>query len=61
MITQLLEQNKNIDEIRLRKNVLISKSIQRVADLHKLSGQEKEYAQMELDLWENLLLLLSRL
>jgi hypothetical protein len=61
MTTQLLEQKKNIDEIRLRKNSLVSKAIQRIAQLRKLSGHEQEYAQMELDLWENLLQLLSRL
>jgi hsp70-interacting protein len=58
LIIQLLEQAKSIDGILTRRDALVAVSVARVAALRKLTGDEKDYATVELREWEDLLTLL---
>jgi len=56
---QILQQKKSVNAILDRKNALISLGSQRVAALRNMEGDEKEYAQVELVLWLEILALVE--
>lgn len=60
LLVQILEQNHSVNTILDRKDHLVAKGVEQVSTLRALTGEEKEYAAMELESWENLLVLLSR-
>lgn len=61
LLNQLLVDKKGGVRILLqRKNELAALGVQRIASLRKLTGEEQEFAQMELEHWENFLVLLAR-
>jgi hypothetical protein len=43
-----------------RKNELVSLGVKRIAALRALEGEEREFAAVELEQWEGLLVQLSR-
>jgi hsp70-interacting protein len=43
-----------------RKDVLVAQAVQRISQIRALTGEEKEFAQMELDHWETFLVVLAR-
>jgi hsp70-interacting protein len=43
-----------------RKNQLAALGVKRIASLRGLTGEDREFAQVELDHWENFMVLLSR-
>jgi len=43
-----------------RKDVLVARAVQRIAQIRALTGEGTEFAQTELEHWENLLVVLAR-
>ena len=60
MLVQILEQAKSVDAVLSRKDALAGLGVQRISSLRGLSGEDREYAQEELSLWERLMQLLAR-
>jgi len=60
MTEQLLEQKKSVNGILSRKDKIASTGIRRVTALRTLTGEEREFAATELELWERILILLAR-
>ena len=60
LVHQILEQGKSANAILARKNDLVSRAVERVATLRAPSGDEKDYASVELEQWESILVLLAR-
>jgi hsp70-interacting protein len=60
LLEQILEQKHSVDTVLDRKNALISLGIQRVSAIRALKSEEMEYANVELEHWENILVLLAR-
>lgn len=56
---QVLQQKKSVNAILDRKDALMSLGSQRVDALRNIEGEEKEYAQVELELWLEILPLLE--
>jgi hsp70-interacting protein len=59
-LEQILEQRKSVNIILDRKDALVAQGVQRISALRALTGEEREFASVELELWENLLVLLAR-
>lgn len=59
-LVQILEQRKSVNVILDRKDHLVAKGVQQVAALRALTGEERDYASVELESWESLLVLLAR-
>jgi hsp70-interacting protein len=59
-LLQILEQKKSVDTILERKESLVALGVQRIQALRALTGDEKEYATVELETWEGLLVQLAR-
>lgn len=61
LLVSVLRQKKSVNTILDERNDLVGKGITRVAELRKIpEGEDKEYAKTELDLWESLIVELSR-
>lgn len=61
LLEKLLEDRKGGARIILqRKNKLAALGVKRIAFLRSLSGEDREFAQVELDHWESFMVLLSR-
>jgi bacterioferritin-associated ferredoxin len=60
LLEQILEQKKSVNTVLDRKDALVAQGVQRVAALRALTGEEREFASVELEHWENLLVQLSR-
>lgn len=60
MLEQVLVQKLSLNVILDRKNILVSRGVERVSAIRSLEGEEREFASVELELWENLLVLLAR-
>ena len=60
MLQQILEQGKLAVAVRSRNDALVALGIRRVAALRALTGEEREFASVELDHWESILVLLAR-
>ncbi len=60
MLTRIMEQKKSVNSILDMKSSLVGLGVQRVAAMRALEGEEKEYAEEELRLWEKLIMELSR-
>jgi hsp70-interacting protein len=59
MVEQILEQRVSVDVILLRKHNIVEAGIQRIAAIRNLSGDDREFAEVELGLWERILKLLA--
>eukprot|EP00934_Nitzschia_sp_Nitz4_P008134 Nitzschia sp. Nitz4//scaffold29_size155292//23429//24490//NITZ4_002639-RA/size155292-processed-gene-0.6-mRNA-1//1//CDS//3329546391//8124//frame0 len=60
-VNQLLQDRKGGVQVLLeRKSELVALGIQRISALRALTGDEREYGAVELEHWENAMLLLSR-
>jgi hsp70-interacting protein len=60
LLVQLLEQKKCVNVILLRKDSLAALGVQRISALRALVGEDRDYAQTELESWTSLMLLLAR-
>ena len=60
LLLQILEQKKSVDAILARKESLVAHGVQRVQALRALTGEEKEFAAVELETWEALIVQLAR-
>eukprot|EP00538_Stauroneis_constricta_P009171 CAMPEP_0119565474 /NCGR_PEP_ID=MMETSP1352-20130426/30144_1 /TAXON_ID=265584 /ORGANISM="Stauroneis constricta, Strain CCMP1120" /LENGTH=374 /DNA_ID=CAMNT_0007614395 /DNA_START=101 /DNA_END=1225 /DNA_ORIENTATION=- len=60
LLQQILEQKKSVDVILQRKTALVGLGVQRIAAMRKLTGDDKEYATVELEAWEGLIQQLAR-
>lgn len=60
MIEQILEQKKSVNVILDRRDAIASLGVRRVSALRGLTGEERDYALVELELWERVLVLLAR-
>jgi hsp70-interacting protein len=60
LLQQVLEQKKCVNMVLHRKNGLVSLGVERVAALRALTGKDREYAAVELDHWETIMVLLAR-
>lgn len=60
LIDQILTQKHSVNVVLDRKDTLVATGIRRVAAIRELQGEEREYANFELELWENILVLLAR-
>jgi len=56
----LLLQNKAVDIILTRKDTLAALGVSRISSMRSLTGEEKEFAQEELERWEAFMILLAR-
>jgi hsp70-interacting protein len=59
-LLQILEQKKSVNTILNRKESLVALGVQRIQALRAMTGDEKEYAAVELETWEALLVQLAR-
>ena len=60
-LERLLEDRKGGARLLLtRKNALAALGVQRISALRSLTGEDREFAQVELEHWENVMTLLSR-
>lgn len=59
-IEQILTQKHSVNAVLSRKESLAATGVHRVAAIRELHGEEREYANIELELWEQILVLLSR-
>merc|ERR1712003_485743 len=60
LLRQILEQKKSVNAILQHKDLLAGIGVQRIAYLRTLTGEDAEFATVELEHWEALLLLLAR-
>jgi len=60
LLIEVLRQKLSVNAILSRKESLVGRGVERVTKIRKLSGEDREYASIELDLWENLIALLAR-
>ena len=60
MVEQILEQRKSINAVLSRKEPIVAVAVKRVTELRALTGEDREFAQIELALWESVLHLLAR-
>ena len=60
MVEQILEQRKRVNEVLSRKDPIVAVAVKRVTALRALTGEDREFADIELKLWESVLLLLAR-
>merc|ERR1712176_598514 len=60
LLRQILEQKKSVSAILQHKDLLAGIGVQRIAYLRTLTGEDAEFATVELEHWEALLLLLAR-
>jgi hsp70-interacting protein len=58
LLVQLLEQKNSVNAILLRKDALAALGVQRISALQASTGEDREYAQTELELWTSLMVLL---
>lgn len=60
LMQRLLDQKKSVNMVLQRKNMLVARGVERIAQLRSLTGEDREYAATELELWESILVLLAR-
>lgn len=60
LLNSILEQKKSVNAILAHKNAVAALGVQRVSVMRALSGEEREYAAVELEEWEKLLQQLAR-
>jgi len=60
MVEQILEQKKSVNAVLLRKDPIAATAVKRVATLRALTGEDRAFADVELQLWESILKLLAR-
>jgi hsp70-interacting protein len=60
LLVQLLEQKNSVHALLLRKDSLASLGVQRISALRALTGEDRDYAQTELESWTSLMILLAR-
>ena len=60
MIDQILTQKLSVNAVLSRKESLVATGVRRVAAIRELQGEERDFANIELELWESVLVLLSR-
>lgn len=59
MVDQILEQQKNVNVVLIRRDAIVATAVQRVSGIRELAAEELQYAQVELGLWESILLRLA--
>jgi hsp70-interacting protein len=59
-LEQILAQKHSVNTVLDRKDALVSLGIQRVSAIRALEGEEREFASVELEHWENIVVLLAR-
>jgi hsp70-interacting protein len=60
MIQQILTQRYSVNAVLSRKETLVATGVRRVAAIRELQREERDYANIELESWELVLVLLSR-
>ena len=60
MVEQILDQHVSVNAILARKDPIAAAAVRRVAAVRKLTGEELEFAKVELGCWERILTLLAR-
>ena len=60
LLVQILEQKRETSIVLERKDSLAALGVERVSTIRGLTGEEREFAQLELDHWELLMVLLAR-
>lgn len=60
LIEQILTQKHSVNAVLQRKDALAATGVRRVAAIRQLQGEERDYANIELELWESILVLLAR-
>mmetsp|Transcript_5989 Transcript_5989/g.7363 ORF Transcript_5989/g.7363 Transcript_5989/m.7363 type:complete len:366 (+) Transcript_5989:70-1167(+) len=59
-LDQILKQKKSVNAVLSRKAFLAGLGVKQISTLRKLEGDEREFAAMELENWESLMLELAR-
>jgi len=60
MVEQILEQKKSVNVVLTRRDPVVAVAVKRVAAIRELTGDDREFATVELGLWESTLRLLAR-
>uniref|UniRef100_A0A7S2UD21 Nucleotide exchange factor Fes1 domain-containing protein n=1 Tax=Attheya septentrionalis TaxID=420275 RepID=A0A7S2UD21_9STRA len=60
LLTEILRQKKGVNTILDRRNDMVTMGIGRVSAIRALKGEEREYADVELKHWEDLITELAR-
>ena len=60
MLEKILSQQTSVNAILEYKRTLVDRGVRRVAALRQLEGEDREFAQIELDHWESIISLLAR-
>jgi hsp70-interacting protein len=60
MLTRIMDQKKGVNAILDVKNSLVGLGVKRVAEMRALEGEEKDYVEEELRLWEKLITEVAR-
>lgn len=60
LVEQVLEQKKSVNVILSRKEFIVATAIKRISSIRILSGNDREFADTELKLWESILNLIAR-
>ena len=59
-VQELLRQQKSVNAVLSRKDHLAGMGVRRVTALRALTGEDREFGAVELELWENVIALLAR-
>jgi len=60
LIEQILTQKHSVNAVLDRKDALVATGVRRVAAIREMHGEERACASIELELWEDILVLLAR-
>lgn len=60
LVERILQQKNSVNVILDRKNTIAALGVRRISSLRALEGEEGEFARIELDHWESLMIELAR-
>lgn len=60
MVEQILDQHVSVNAVLSRKDPIAAAAVRRVAAIRKLTGEDLDFAEVELGYWERILTLLAR-
>jgi len=60
LLLSILRQKNSVNTLLDKKNAIVGRGVMRIAEIRQLNGDEKDFAQTELSLWENVIVEMSR-
>ena len=61
LLDQLMKQKRMIDMTVEMKGKIVGLGIRRIKEIREMEGEDREFAQVELDLWESLIVEVARI